>query len=244
MTKVDLHQNSWKDKDVELFWDKVASRYVKENQKVSKLHNQRFKKMVSFLERLPNLNVLNITSRDSGANDYLQKHLPSSTVINAEISQKLIDQAKKIRPYANQVKLKNYTKLPFKNQKFDLIVSLETIEHVSDPVKFLSELNRVSQPSSQLILSCPPATAEIIYKIYTHFFGGHGEGPHRFLSSKEVKTLFKKTNWQLITFKSTLIIPIGPSWINQVAESVINFLPILLLKELGLRHFYVCKKKS
>lgn len=244
MTKISPHQNSWKDRDVGLFWDKVSNLYIQENKKVSKLHNQRFTRMVSFIKPLPNLKILNITSRDSETDDYLKNYLPKVKIINAEISQKLINIAKRIRPNAFQVKINSYSRLPFKNQEFNLVISLETLEHVSSPIDFLSELNRVSKPNGTLILSCPPATAEIIYKIYTFFFGGHGEGPHRFLSSSEVRTILKKTEWNLTLFKSTLIIPFGPSWINQFAELVINFLPISFIKELGIRHFYVCQKKS
>ena len=45
--------------------------------------------------------------------------------------------------------------LPFTDNSFDLIVSFETLEHVIDPNKFLSELHRVAKPESTLILSTP-----------------------------------------------------------------------------------------
>ncbi|WP_431269965.1 class I SAM-dependent methyltransferase [Dankookia sp. P2] len=39
--------------------------------------------------------------------------------------------------------------------QFDLIVSLETIEHLGDPVGFLQALRRRCAPGGTIILSCP-----------------------------------------------------------------------------------------
>lgn len=43
----------------------------------------------------------------------------------------------------------------FEPQSFDLIVSFETIEHVSDPVKFLSNLKTLVKPGGFIAISCP-----------------------------------------------------------------------------------------
>ena len=49
----------------------------------------------------------------------------------------------------------NAEKLPYADNSFDLIVSLETIEHLDNPDKFLLELRRVIKPDGTIILSCP-----------------------------------------------------------------------------------------
>jgi hypothetical protein len=41
------------------------------------------------------------------------------------------------------------------NGKFDLIVSLETIEHLQDPVAFLKQLKDVASDDASIIISCP-----------------------------------------------------------------------------------------
>ena len=43
----------------------------------------------------------------------------------------------------------------FPKASFDLIVSIETIEHVSDPVDFLRALKSVAAPGAVIIISCP-----------------------------------------------------------------------------------------
>jgi SAM-dependent methyltransferase len=238
------HKNSWQDTDVENHWDNVADIYIAENEKVKNTHNQRFTESIKYLELTGKSTVLNISSRDCEANDYIKNSFPTISVINAEISQGLIDVAKKVRPYAQQIKIGTYSKLPFENARFDRIICLETLEHVSEPIKFLKELHRISTINARLVLSCPPQTSEIPYRIYTALFGGHGEGPHRFLPSSEVKAMFEKTGWKLTFHKGTLLIPAGPFFLQNLCEFIIQKLQNTFISELGIRQFYVCEKYS
>jgi SAM-dependent methyltransferase len=48
--------------------------------------------------------------------------------------------------------------LPFADGCFDVVVSLETIEHTPDPGGFVSELRRVLKPGGPLIISTPNRT--------------------------------------------------------------------------------------
>lgn len=237
------HKNHWSDKEVEQHWDRVASIYVDENDKVKAAHDQRFIESMKHLNLFDNCRVLNVTSRDCEANEYILKSEAGAKVVNAEISAGLIKVAQAIRPYVNQVKLDTYSKLPFENGEFNRVLSLETLEHVSDPVAFLKELHRVSTPDARLVLSCPPATSEMPYRIFTFLFGGHGEGPHRFLSSKEVKSLFIGTGWKLIFHKGTVLLPVGPDKLQLAAERFLDKFQGTFIAELGIRQFFVCVKQ-
>ncbi len=234
------HRQNWTDRDVEAHWDRVADIYVRENDKVKDAHDQRFRETVKHLNPSSGLKILNVTSRDCEADDYIKKEMPDADVVNAEISAGLMREAQKVRPRVKQVKLETYSQLPFGDGEFDRVVSLETLEPVADPIRFLEELHRVSKPETTLVLSCPPATSEIPYRIFTALFGGHGEGPHRFLPSQEVKAMFEKTGWKLKLHKGTVLIPVGPKKIQDFGESLIRRFPFL--SELGIRQFYVCEK--
>jgi SAM-dependent methyltransferase len=237
-----MKQNPWTDREVEAHWDSVSEIYVKENEKVKGTHDQRFLESLAHLQLKPGMKILNITSRDAEATDYISRIMPEAKVINAEISQGLMQVAQKIRPHITQVKLENYSSLPFDNGEFDRVLSLETLEHVSDPLRFLGELHRVSAADARLVLSCPPATSELPYCAYTALFGGHGEGPHRFLPSGEVKQMLGETNWKLLLHKGTVLIPVGPGWLKRLGEKVIGRMQGTFVAELGIRQFYVCEK--
>jgi ubiquinone/menaquinone biosynthesis C-methylase UbiE len=226
------HRQKWTDQQVEAHWDRVASIYIQENNKVKGTHDQRFMEMIMHLKLVPNLNILNLTSRDCEADDYIKKEAPDAKVTNAEISSGLMQEAQKVRPWVKQVKLETYSYLPFKNETFDRIVTLETLEHVADPIRFLTELHRVSKPNVRMVLSCPPATSEIPYQVFTRLFGGHGEGPHR----------FKKTGWKLLLNKGTVLFPVGPKKFQELGERIISRLQKTFVSELGIRQFYVCEK--
>jgi len=236
------YKNSWSDSEVEAHWDKVAPIYIRENDRVKSTHDQRFRESIKFLRMAPGMKILNITSRDAEANDYLKREEPGADIINAEISSGLMKVASNIRPGIKQIKIETYSELPFKDGEFDRVLSLETLEHVAEPYKFLEELHRISSKDAILVLSCPPATSEWPYRIYTALFGGHGEGPHRFPSSKEVKKLFRDTGWKLNLHKGTLLIPVGPGWLLKWGENIIDRAQGTFIAELGIRQFYCCEK--
>ncbi|MCB0821756.1 MAG: methyltransferase domain-containing protein [Bacteroidales bacterium] len=236
------HSNKWTDADVEAHWDRVAHIYVQENEKVKEAHDQRFIESVNWMDLKSGSTILNISSRDCEANDYIINALPGTKVLNAEISQGLMDVAKHIRPYVIQKKISSYSSLPFKSHTFDKILTLETLEHVEDPIAFLTELSRVAVDNARMVLSCPPLTSEIPYRIYTFLLGGHGEGPHRFLRSSEVKTMLQKTGWKLLEHKGTVLIPVGPQWLQKWGERIIQKFQHTFVSELGIRQFYICEK--
>lgn len=235
-------KNPWTDGDVEAHWDKVAYCYIAENNRVKVTHDQRFEFSIPQLNLFKDVKVLNISSRDGEAAEYIMKETPECDIINAEISQGLINEAHRVRPFLKQVKIETYSSLPFEDKTFDRIVTLETLEHVAEPLVFLEELHRVSTSDALMVLSCPPATSEIPYRVYTALFGGHGEGPHKFPPSKKVKSWLKQTGWELLIHKGTVLLPVGPGWMKQIAESLLDKFQGTFVAELGIRQFYVCKK--
>ena len=235
-------RNKWNDASVEAHWDKVASIYVAENDKLKETHDQRFTESVASLQLSQGDRVLNVSSRDCEANDYILKAEEAASVINAEISSGLMAVAQKIRPYIRQVKLATYSELPFDDEYFDRILTLETLEHVEQPVRFLMELHRVAKPGARMVLSCPPATSELPYQVFTFLFGGHGEGPHKFPSSRTVKQWLTQSNWNLLEHRGTLLMPVGPKFLRNWGERLIQSCQGTFISELGIRQFFVCEK--
>ena len=91
-------------------------------------------------------------------------------------------------------------------------------------------------------MSLPPATAEVPHRIYDVLADDHGEGPHKFLPSKTVKGLLKEANFKLISHKGTLLVPVGPVFLQKLGEKVINILQNTFISEFGIRQFYIACK--
>lgn len=235
--------NSWQDSDVEAHWDAVASVYVQENERIKETHDQRFNESVHNLQLKDGLKILNISSRDGEATDYIMQENQTCEVLNAEISGRLMEVAAAIRSGIRQKKIATYSTIPFQDGEFDRVLTLETLEHVAEPLAFLRELHRVSTDNAIMVLSCPPATSEIPYRAYSLLFGGHGEGPHRFPPSKRVKKMFTLTGWNLLLHKGTVLFPVGPVRFRQWGERIMERFQNTFISELGIRQFYVCNKK-
>jgi len=239
--KTNKLDNNFTIKQVRSFWNKVVDMYESSNEQFEDTHLQRFQEAIKHLNLEPGQKILNIWSRTGLAIPYLRQKCHDIEIYNLEVADKFIEIAKK--KYPNEIFQKtNLENLPFENNYFDHILSLETLEHTPKPLIFLKELHRTLKSDGLLVMSLPPATAELPLKIYELFFNNHGEGPHKFLSSKKVKKLLNLANLKLILHKGTLLIPVGPKKLKKFGEKIINRLQNTPISELGIRQFYVCKK--
>ncbi|MEW5761124.1 MAG: class I SAM-dependent methyltransferase [Candidatus Thermoplasmatota archaeon] len=69
-----------------------------------------------------------------------------------------------MRNYGREYILGNCTTLPFKDDVFDVVISMETIEHIKDYKKFLSECRRVLKDSGIFICSTPNKETSFPYR--------------------------------------------------------------------------------
>lgn len=234
-------ENNFTIEDVRYFWNKVANIYESSNEQFKTTHLQRFQESIKYLDLKMNQKVLNIWSRTGLAIPYLRQKCPKIELVNLEVSPEFIKIAQK--KFLNEKFIEtDLENLPFPNNYFNQILSLETLEHAPKPLVFIKELHRVLKPNGLLVMSCPPATAEFPLKVYELFFTNHGEGPHKFLSSKNIKKILKTADFKLILHKGTLLIPIGPKWLKSSGEKIINQLQNTFISELGIRQFYICEK--
>jgi ubiquinone/menaquinone biosynthesis C-methylase UbiE len=77
----------------------------------------------------------------------------ASSVVGIDIAQEVCDHAR--RKYGVDARAGDALALPLADASVDLVVSFETIEHVTDPSRFLAECARVLRPGGMLILSTP-----------------------------------------------------------------------------------------
>jgi SAM-dependent methyltransferase len=77
----------------------------------------------------------------------------ATSVIGVDVSSEACEHA--TRRYGIETRLGDAQNIPLKNASVDIIVSFETIEHVSRPEKFLDECVRVLAPRGQIVISTP-----------------------------------------------------------------------------------------
>lgn len=234
-------RNKFTIEEVRAFWDSVAGIYERENNKVYETHHQRFIEAVKYFDLKNNDRVLNIWSRTGSAAPFLKNKNKNIELHNLEVSPQMLKKAEDKFP-EEEFGLTDLLKINFPDNYFDYVLSLETLEHCPEPSAFLRELNRLLKPGGKLVLSTPPASCEPIYFVYNFFGFGHGEGPHKFLSSKKVKQLFLESNFKILEHRGTLLVPVGPKFIKTIGEKIIQKFQHTFISELGIRQFYVCIK--
>ena len=225
---------------VRKFWDEASTIYDQTNKKIGAAHYQRFTESLKYLDLQANQLVLNIWSRTGNAIPHIRR-VAKVELYNLEASEKMLAIAKNKFPEEN-FKITDLEKLAFPDNFFDRILSLETLEHTPNPLMLLKEFFRVLKPNGILVMSLPPKTAELPLMLYDIFFDNHGEGPHKFLSSKNVKKMLQQSGLKLKVHKGTLLFPAGPQSLQLAAEKIIEFMQKTPIKELGIRQFYVCEK--
>lgn len=234
-------RNKFTIEDVREFWDSVADKYENSHQKIQSTHFQRFQEAMKYLDLKSQSRVLNVWSRTGEAIPYLKEKCPTISLYNLEVSPKFISIARE-RFGGENIQQTDLTKFDFPDNFFDFVLSLETLEHAPEPWLFLKEINRVLKKDGTLVMSLPPSTAEFPHVIYSLFVDDHGEGPHKFISSKTVKGLLKEANFKLISHRGTLLVPVGPVFLQKLGEKVINTLQNTFISEFGIRQFYIgCK---
>jgi len=153
--------------------------------------------------------------------------------------------------------------LPFSESSFDLILSHEVIEHVTDDKRAVCEMVRSLKPGGRIILFCPnrgyPFETHGIYWRGKYYFGNKPFvnylprswrdklAPHvRVYSKHDLEKLFTglpvKFIEQTIIFGAydNIIARFGA--IGKILRFVLQFLENTPLKWLGLSHFWVVEK--
>lgn len=93
-----------------------------------------------------------------GYGSYLLKTAGADYVAGVDISNESVERARQsfgadgLEYFTSDAKdLRNH----FLENSFDLVISVETIEHVENPVGFLEDLRRLVKPDGVIIISCP-----------------------------------------------------------------------------------------
>jgi ubiquinone/menaquinone biosynthesis C-methylase UbiE len=142
-----------------------------------------------------------------------------------------------------QLQLVDTFPLPFKDAEFEVILCFETAEHVPEPDVFIKELGRVIKKGGQLVLTTPNLLWRPAHSLAAIFNLHHSEGPCHFISRGRIHRYLRDSGFDIITEKTTVLIPAGPKFLIKLGEYLEGRIGKSLMDILGLRQIYVCSKK-
>lgn len=143
----DLHKNVPPD------W---YARSIKENLLQRFWHSTRFREVGKLIEPKGG-KILDIGSADGTFTKVVFDKSKADKIIGIDVLPRTVSYAR--RRFARSKKMKflvaDAHNLPFKDEEFDLVVCLETLEHVEDPKRVLREIRRVLRKDGSLIVLVP-----------------------------------------------------------------------------------------
>ena len=154
-------------------------------------HIHRYKYANQFVR---NLDVLDVACGEGYGSKLLSQSAKS--VLGIDINQEIVNHA--IRKYASDnlyFRCGSAQSLPVDSQSFDIVVSFETIEHIREHEKMISEIRRVLRQGGLLLISSP---AKEIYS-----------DARNFKNEFHVMELYSSDFLSLISKYFTHIVPLG-----------------------------------
>jgi SAM-dependent methyltransferase len=153
--------------------------------------------------------VLDVACGAGYGAEFMTRRWGAESVDGVDVSPEAIEQAKKLfGSTRNRFHCSDVAQLGalFGDAKFDLITSLETIEHLTDPVGFLQTLKKLLAPGGTIILSCP--------------------NDHWYYVAPEQKNPFHIRKYTFEEFRATTEAVLGPARGFMLGAPVAGFLNI------------------
>ena len=112
---------------------------------------------------------------DLGVGDgRLARHLRTAKLTGVDVSQVALERARRRLPDAELVLVEPDEPLPFADNVFDLVTSIETLEHIRDVQLALSEIRRVLRPGGRLAITTPASARwRVLLRGLEHPFSPH-----------------------------------------------------------------------
>jgi len=242
--KMTAKQKWWTLKEVGVHWDNVE--FYDEINAETYSHYRRFIDSYAMADVRDGQKLLDVCCRTASGAIYYGKRKKLS-IVCMDVSDRMLEIAREsIKAEGLEATVKKFEtlKLPAKDNEFDLVLDLETIEHIPYPWEFIAEMARVMKDDGQLILSTPNVLWEP-----AHWFADvtklhHGEGPHKFIRRKKLLEYFKNSGLKVVKERSTVLIPIGPKWLTDTGRAFENWVGETFRRVFCLRRIFVLQKIS
>jgi len=133
-----------------------------------------------FLKRLLNnsinfnkkIKILDYGCGDGGLLEYFSKYTPKKNLYGVEVSRIRVNKVKK-KGFNCEYIDKNYVRLRYPSDNFDVVTMIEVIEHIPkrNIGNILKEINRVLKPGGKIICTTPNYSIKRVYDLFMIFKG-------------------------------------------------------------------------
>jgi SAM-dependent methyltransferase len=237
--------DSWSFADVGAHFDEMAYEYDEINEGAHS-YFRRFTDTLRIADLPDEAHFLDVTSRTGNGTAFFYQQGKVKTAVCADVSREMgkICQAR-LRAVGfddfRWVHLTGYD-WPFADGEFDVVLSLESVEHFDNPARFVQELGRVTRPEGKLILSTPNLFWEPMHALAAITNLHHSEGPHRFVRYGRLLDMVQAAGFAIEHAETTVLIPAGPAWFIHFGEWIEDKTKKTLMPYIGLRRILICRK--
>jgi ubiquinone/menaquinone biosynthesis C-methylase UbiE len=147
----------------------------------------------------------------------LLSRLNARKKVGCDLSGRLLSQLKK-RDF--QVIQADAERLPLGDSRFDVVYSVNLLEHVPHPEKAVSESVRVLKKGGRLVIITPNGDWGLMLELADMLRLKAPEGPHHFLTSKALRRIVSKGSLKTLSSRKMVIVPSGPKFLKKMGESL------------------------
>lgn len=153
----------------------------------------------------PVQDIIDLGAADGRMLDAVHQKYKHAHCMGVEYNQELVDFAKAKFPYLKIVQGDIHS-LDFLGNSFDVGIATAVIEHVSNPVKIISEIKRVLKPNGIFILTSPVPLWEHLATLVGHL----KRGQHKtVITLKQLKSLVTNSGFTVLKAQKFMLSPIG-----------------------------------
>lgn len=236
---------AWSFAMLEEHFDELAADYDEINEGAHS-YFRRFTDTLRVADLPDDAYMLDVCARTGNGTAYFYRHGKVSRAVCADVSRemgKLCEARLQEAGFENYrwVQLTDY-QWPFADEEFDVVLSLESVEHFDRPDLFIRELGRVTRQGGTLILSTPNVLWEPVHALAAITTLHHSEGPHRFVPYRQLRQLVSLAGFQIEHAQTTVLIPAGPPSLLRLGQWIEERARGSLMPLVGLRRILICHK--
>jgi 2-polyprenyl-3-methyl-5-hydroxy-6-metoxy-1,4-benzoquinol methylase len=238
-----MRMTDWTAPEIGLFWDKVC--HYDDINASSYTYYKRFLDAEAVCSIREGAKVLDISCRTGNGSLFFHRKRKIGYAVAADYSARFLEicgglLTKNGVPHET-VKLTDY-RLDFPDDSFDAVLSFETVEHVSDPELFLSELARVCKKNGNVLITTPNRLWEPVHWLAAILKIHHSEGPHRFLGRHRLIRAIRSAGLRVDKERTTIILPGGPEILLALSRRFEDATQRSAARWLALRRIFSCIK--